>query len=320
MVLFTFLNRYSWTDKWGSRITTYFVDPLNFGSIILLATEITAIGLIIFWNKISNYHKIAYALIICFGLYMVTYCGSRTGWLATPAIFYVLIKYYEIKNGEKRRGAIVTLAFILVSIIFIYQSPGYVQKFKMIIDEIIEYKFNEMNPDNSVTMRISFVRMGLYYFIENPIKGWGDLGWMAKMYSPELVNYASEFTREYAKNGFHNELVSNAVHFGIFGIIAAIGYLFIPLIISLYYFKKKNIKMKENIKISSLLVASVSLHFIFHSVATEVTNLIFLVSFFSLTISIGLGEILHEEISDLERDRLVKKGHIQQVNTSNKSE
>jgi hypothetical protein len=78
--------------------------------------------------------------------------------------------------------------------------------------------------------------------------------------------------------------------------------------------------MKENIKISSLLVASVSLHFIFHSVTTEVTNLIFLVSFFSLTISIGLGEILHEEISDLERDKLVKKDHIQQVNISNKSE
>jgi len=294
MILFTFAYRPSWTSNWGSRITTYFVDPLSFGSIVLLATELTTIALAIYWDKISKYHKLFYVLVVCIGLYLVVFCGSRTGWLATPAILYVFIRYSQKKNEASKKEYIIAILLIILSIIFIYQSQGYVNKFQMMIDEVFEYNFYGMNPDNSVTMRISFIRMGIFYFLENPFLGWGDVGWITKINSPEITNYASEFTRDFAKNGFHNEIITNSVRSGILGLISSTLFLLTPTTIAIYFLNKYLNKKEEVVNISLFLVF-VSIHFSINSFATEVTNLIFLASFMGLTYAVTLGEILHDE-------------------------
>jgi len=81
-------------------------------------------------------------------------------------------------------------------------------KFAQAIQEILSYKRDEMNADTSVGMRISFYRFACFYYLQSPIAGWGDSGWMKRMNSPELL----VFTTHLFVTGMTTE-VTNLVFF-----------------------------------------------------------------------------------------------------------
>ena len=172
---------------------------------------------------------------------------------------------------------------------FIPLQPVLVEKIYLALSEISSYHWNSLNPDNSVGMRISFYRMAVFYFLENPFKGWGDLGWMELMNSPEISQYATAFTKEYARNGFHNEVFTSAVRSGIWGLISSIALLFTPVVFAI------NIQSKTNsytLKFLMLFLLIFMTHMIVAGMTTEVTNLVFLASFIGLSLSIFIGDTL----------------------------
>lgn len=285
-LVWTFLFTRIWPSYWGSGLTTYFVDPLTFGSYCLLFALLTIVGLSFFWLEMRWYQRLLSLAAVACGIYMSVASGSRTGWLNLP-VFLVLWIIYILKPkiGGLRTFAL-TAAIFLGLAALLGSMPYLANKFLLMVQEMRDYHWDAMNPDSSVTMRISFYRMGWFYFLERPFTGWGDLGWMEMMNAPGLMRYASPFTREFPSHGFHNEILTQTVHSGVWGLVSSSALFAIIL-----YRAISGIKLLGD---SAWMVSFVLLIFGFHlllaGMSTEITNLVFLVSFTGLTLGLLLGE------------------------------
>ena len=172
------------------------------------------------------------------------------------------------------------------------------------LKEIINYNLNQVNADISVELRLSFYRMGITYFLERPLAGWGDLSWMAQMDRPELAQFASEFAREAPKHGFHNEIITNAVRSGVWGLIASLslfGVVFKRAIQGL------NLKSNGEHRIVSLTLLVFISHLFIAGLTTEITNLVFLFSFIGLSMAVLLGEQIYLEEKLLACTKNIKR-------------
>jgi O-antigen ligase len=290
MLLWTFIDRPSWSTNWGeNRITTYFVDPLTFGSLTLLFSLLSVASLNFFWQKLSVIHRIVVPIAVLSGLYLSFISGSRTGWLALPLFLFIWMRYFAVQQYGKAKAILVALLFIGGILLLIPLQPVLVEKIHLTLLEVSNYHWNTLNPDTSVSMRISFYRMAIFYFFENPFKGWGDLGWMELINSPEISQYATAFTKDFAKNGFHNEVFTNAVKSGIWGLISSIALLFTPVVFAINILSQST---TCTLKFSTLFLLIFMTHMIVAGMTTEVTNLVFLASFIGLSLSIFIGDTL----------------------------
>ena len=302
-LIWTLLYKPSWTtlrppgEVWGlNRITTYFVDALSFGSLTLLFSLLSVAALNFFWHKLSITNRIFVLIAILSGLYLSVMSGSRTGWLALPLFLLIWIRFFAWQQYGKVKAILGVLLLLGGILLFIPLQPVLVEKIYLALSEISNYHWNSLNPDNSVGMRISFYRMAVFYFLENPLKGWGDLGWMKLIDSPEISQYATAFTRDYAKNGFHNEVFTSAVRSGIWGLISSIALFFVPVVFAINIQSKRTI---YTLKFLTLFLLIFMTHMLVAGMTTEVTNLVFLASFIGLSLSIFIGDtLMHAEKVD----------------------
>jgi len=188
-------------------------------------------------------------------------------------------------------GRLKTL-FILILIlitagIFIQSSPHFTAKVLAAINEISNYHWDAKSTEGSADIRVSFYRMALFYFLHNPVKGWGDLGWKELMNSPEIVQYASEYARNFPEHGFHNEILTSAVRSGIWGLVSSIAFFLFPIIWAVKILQKS---FNVDFKLFGFFILFLMLHMLLAGMTTEVTNLVFLASFLGLTISVLVGE------------------------------
>ena len=290
MLLCILIVRSGWFSSWGAiRITTNFVDPLTFGSLTLLFSLLSLASLSFFWQKLYFTHRIFLLIAIPSGLYFSVMSASRTGWLVLPFYLFIWLRYFACFQYGKKKAFLGALLLIGVIFLFIPLQPALVEKIYLAISEISNYRWNSLNPDNSVGMRISFYRMAVFYFLENPFKGWGDLGWMRLIDSPETSQYASIFAKDFAKNGFHNEVFTSAVRSGIWGLISSIALLFLPVAFAIIINFKST---SQTLKFLTLFLLIFMTHMIVAGMTTEVTNLVFLASFIGLSLSVFIGDSL----------------------------
>ena len=233
--------------------------------------------------------------ILC-GFYLSAKSGSRTGWANLPVFFAVWITFIATQKFTVRTTVLIVAAMTSVAVVAVMSQPFLVGKLVKAVNEIRTYQWNAINPDESVMMRISFYRMGLFYFLQNPMAGWGDLGWQRLMNAPEITVYASEYTREFAKNGFHNEVVTSAVRSGIWGLLSALGFLLIPLAYAFKVLRRNRYGSATYFNGFFLLVYM--LHLLISGMTTEVINLIFLASFHGLVIATVAGECIRMHVTE----------------------
>jgi O-antigen ligase len=50
------------------------------------------------------------------------------------------------------------------------------------------------------------------------------------MNSPDILQYASEYARNFPGHGFHNEILTSAVRYGIWGLASSINFFLPPII------------------------------------------------------------------------------------------
>jgi len=291
VLLWTFIYRPSWTSNWGDRVTTYFIDPLSFGSFISLFTIITIFSLSFYWVTLNYTKKLFLIVCLIIGFYLIIKCGSRTGLLSFPVAIIIWFYFIGKKYFTFTKSLIIVFLLFLLLVIIFSSNSNILYKIMLIKKEILEYQWNEVNLDNSIAMRINFIRMALYYISESPISGWGDTGWIILINNAEFSKYVSEFGQLYSKNGFHNEILTNTVRSGVFGLLSTLCILFIPIYMSFKMLYKDNNK-KNIINYHALCLLIIMLHYLLTSLSTEVTNLIVLSSFFGITIAIFLGELL----------------------------
>jgi O-antigen ligase len=288
-LLFTYFNKSSWSSSWGEgRITTYFVDVISFGHLTLLFSLFVVYSF--YEQKIPKNIFIKLFLFSSFiaGIYLSTMSASRTGWAFVP-IFFIFMCYKISRNYSFNIFIYFVIPFLLILLFFAFNQPLFVEKINEVYIEISGYKFYDVNYENKVGSRLSFYRMAIFYFFQNPISGWGDLGWLKIIDSPEIIKYTTAWTRDFARNGFHNEILTNSVRSGIWGALSSTNLLIAPMMLYLF---KRNFLLWENIKIISSLLLIFSFHMFIAGMTTEVTNLVFLSSFYGLTFSVLFGEAI----------------------------
>jgi O-antigen ligase len=286
-LIWTLFFRINWPTSWGVDLTTYFVDPLTFGSYCLLFSMLSIIGLSFSWSTMQTGSRLmSFSAAIC-GVFLALTSGSRTGWLNLP-IFLLLWTAYFLKPRLGGKTTLKITSIVLLVIAFLVWKDSYLlTKFSLAWTEIKNYNWNAMNEDTSVGMRISFYRMGYYYFSLRPIVGWGDLGWIEMMNSPNLAIYASEFARLSPKHGFHNEIITSAIRSGVFGLVSASCFYFVFIFHSAREFISGDNSLGKAISFASLIFMT---HLLVAGMTTEIANLVFLGSFIGLSLAVLFGE------------------------------
>ena len=287
-LIWTFTYRPSWTTNWGSHvITTYFVDVLSFGSLTLLFALLSFAALTFLWSSLSWLNRFISIASCLIGLYLSVKSGSRTGWLNMPVFLIVWALGFSLPTYGRLKTLLILFLILITAGIFIQSSPHFTSKVLAAINEISNYHWDAKSTEGSADIRISFYRMALFYFLHNPIKGWGDLGWKELMNSPDIVQYASEYARNFPEHGFHNEILTSAVRSGIWGLVSSITFFLFPIIWAIKILQKS---IYVNLKLFGLFILFLMLHMLLTGMTTEVTNLVFLASFLGLTISVLVGE------------------------------
>ena len=290
-LVWTCCHRVIWPNvSWGpDRLTTSFVDPLTFGSLCLMFALLSLAGL---W-VVKGRSRLAQAFVlvsVASGLFLSVTSGSRTGWLSLP--FFALLALYLGTRHAMSARLLVTIGLTCVLTIGVAMSvnPGPFDRLALGFAEVTNYNWHGMNPDGSLQMRISFWRMGAFYFMHRPLEGWGDLGWQTLVNSPELMVYASQYTREFASHGFHSEIMTSTVRSGVWGLISSISLFIVPLVCSL---KLRELKHSPTMQTILWFMWIFLGHQFLAGLSTEVTALIFQASFFGLCVAVGMGEAMY---------------------------
>jgi len=272
--------------QWEPYKTTYFVDPLTFCNYTTLFSMLSILGIIYFHKKLSLLNILFLILSIIAGFYLSITSGARTGWLSMP-IFIII--FWTVLNSELNKIAAVIYMLILMlgMCCLIYLNPYLIGKLLLGWQQLISYRANELNVDSSVSMRLSFIRMGFMYFIDRPWTGWGDLSWIANMDRPEFIKFASEEARLAPIHGFHNEIITSAVRSGVWGLFASLAFFVVPLYLAVLGLRTTFLK---TLKISSIILLLFMVHIFIAGLTTEITNLTFLASFLGVAIVTILGE------------------------------
>jgi len=216
--------------NWGDRATVVHIDPLTFGFMNLSLALMCFASVIFDFKKVKiSFNTFLKAIAFLVGIYLSIRSGSRSGWLAFPfviaGIFYVLYK-------PSRSRALVLLAGVLGLTLIIYQYVPIVNvRIGIMLNELSDYPWTGgMAPDNSVAMRITFYRLGGFYFSQSPLFGWGERGYSEIKNALPLLNFSSQSTRDFAfASLFHSEWTTQAVRFGILGLLGVFLVFWIPI-------------------------------------------------------------------------------------------
>ena len=270
----------------SSRLAIYFVDPLTLGYLSL------TLGMLSFFG-INMYSKNRWFVIIlkiigaAVGFYISLKTQSRTGWLAIPLALFLLLWLHGPKN--KILSTFIALIISVVLTISIYQaSPTVQNRVHEALLDLQDYKLDQVNSESSIGERISFARMSLYYYKLSPLYGWGLQGYMVHANDPELVVFASESTRASPGRGslFHSEFTTNAVAYGLLGIIYTLLIFFAPLTLCIYQWARG-----VNPRLCAFGIVCLLCE-IFSSLSTEIFGLKFAASFHAVFLACLCAELL----------------------------
>lgn len=218
------------SDAWGGRQTISFIDPLTFGHLNL------TLGLMCFVAAMFDVaHKkvtlntalkiVAFAV----GVLLSVKSGSRTGWLAVPLVLCIV--FYQIYKPGPVKLLLMVLAVFTSLALFVGLNADMTFRFNLMADEILTYPWRGgLAPDTSVGMRVTFYRLGFYYFSQSPWFGWGNRGYADIKDAAELLSFSSQSTRDFAFGAlFHSDLTTQSVRYGVFGLLSVLIVFLIPL-------------------------------------------------------------------------------------------
>lgn len=269
-------------NPWASdRMSNHFADPLAFGYIVL-SFSMMALTSLVYSMPRSRWLTLLTVIAFCAGVYMNIMTQSRTGWLAIPLGLGFLL--YSKRKNLNTKSTIFILSITAAALLLIY---GFSERVRLrigaAISDITSYSLVGIAPDTSVGMRITFLRIASDMIAERPLIGHGDTQ-QKRPNVPEIVNsYASPHAINFAlSSGFHNEVVTNAVQYGILSGIAALLLFLVPLAI---YWKNLHASQTSN-QYAAALGIVFTLTYFTSSLSTEVFGLKYTASLYALMTAI----------------------------------
>ncbi len=268
------------------RLSTYFINPITFGYLCIMLSLLSFVSIDFSKNR-SKLLILIQLFGVAIGAYLSLLSLTRTGWVAVPIVLMLWLAFNQLKY-KSMITTITILATILLSTA-IYQSfPKMQVRIDEAVNETLNYKWSEKNPDTNVGARISMARLAIFLFKQKPLEGWGDKGFANQLNRPEL-GFASLTTREIAlNNGFHNIISASAVKSGIWGLISIIAIFLTP---ALLYAKGLQSKSTPVRKLALLSMSFVIFEFI-SGMTIEIFDLKYTAAFYALMTTVFCGSLL----------------------------
>lgn len=267
---------------WGpDRMSTYFSDPLVFGYFSLTLGLISAASIHLL-KKDTKAVMLLKLVGLVIGLYLSVQSGSRTGWLAVPVVLGLWLYWQSAGRPDQRKlwGAGLIIVFLATLTLM---SGTVSQRLALAINEVATYNWVGMAPETSVGLRITFLRIAADLFASNPLLGFGDTAHQPIALPSHIYNYATaESLHEAFYAGFHNEVVTNAIRFGLAGLLSSLLLFITPIyLFSSHLCARSNIQ-RANAWLGLVLMLCVCIS----SLSTEVFDLKYTASFFALMIAL----------------------------------
>lgn len=276
------------------RASTYFVDPLTFGS-LNLTLGLCCLLSIDLYGRDDWWVRIYKGTGFIVGVYLSILSGSRTGWLALPLVLFL---WLNLRMTRYRVPAFISV--LLLAGGSYYFSTTLQQRLDLAGQEIMSYHWNALNPQTSVGDRLSFLRMAVFLLTQNPWSGFGDHGFSEFINHPELNRYALQETQEFAlRSGFHNEIATNMVRSGVWGLLSSSALFLIPAL----FFIRSLYSVSLQIKKIALLALGYLICTFISGMTTEVFNLKFTASFHALMFSCFISSLLVHHAVDRRTER-----------------
>jgi O-antigen ligase len=199
------------------RTTSYFIDPITFGSLCL---AFGLLSLVLLLHKPRTIPKFIWFTISAFcGFYLSIRSESRTGWIALPFVILLLVKT-QLKLNYKKTILVGSILIALSSFTLYHSSEVVKNRFDQVAQEVHSYQWQQGSNSTSIGERITYIRMGLHLIALRPLSGWANLDMSSELSNPQFSRYATPETRLGVKGGgFHNEYINNGVKYGIPGIV-----------------------------------------------------------------------------------------------------
>jgi O-antigen ligase len=227
LALISYVPATFWSTYPG-RLSNHFIDPLIFGQVAL------ALGVISLLMARFNEKRVWFITLLQLigavaGIYLSIRSGSRTGWLGIPLLVFFLAMHYSMLSRWKTALLAITAVGLFISALY-FGSSTMKPRLNDMYSETINYRWNSMNADTNVGVRISWMRIGWHFFSIHPLSGWGDQGLEKNINDEAIAVHASKASRDgILIAGFHNDFVANAVRYGIGGFISTVGIFLLPL-------------------------------------------------------------------------------------------
>lgn len=272
------------------RDTTTVVDPLVFGYLSLTFGLMCLASITPRQWREREWASLAWRVLgVALGFYLSLRSGSRTGWIAVPVVVGVWL-YLHWGRGHPARSLAVLLVAAAAPVLAYFALPTVEARVDEAWLQFTSYNWTGVAPYSSVGLRITFLRIAADSFALHPFAGMGDTSRLPVHLLPTFP-YASPEAREAAFHAaFHNQVVSNAVRYGIGGLLATAALLLVPLALCARQLRHRNLVNRQNAALGFAFSACIVLS----SLTTEVVDLKFLASFYTAMVALLCGAALAE--------------------------
>ncbi len=219
-----FATKYLYRDvQYGTdRLANNFIDVVGYGQ-ICISMSLVILAMVERNDSKGVFFTFWKILGLAFGVLISIETQSRTGWFSILGVIAFLLWI----NREHIKGKSFALLFFLIigaSYVLFNEIHIIHQRLFEAYLELKNYPWSGgVAPYGSVSLRITFFRIGWFYFTHSPWYGWGEKGFVGLMNSPELLAFASKYAIDYSYvRLFHNELVTQMVRYGMLGVLGYI--------------------------------------------------------------------------------------------------
>ncbi len=280
------------TDTWSvERPTIAHVDPLMLCALSLMGSLLCMINI-----NLDKHSKLWLNFLnlvgVVSGFYIALATQSRTGWLAVPIVIILLI-IYRSRLPKRKKFPFAIITALLISLGAFYFSETLHNRVERAVEDVTSYNLSGSDENTSLGLRITFFHIAIELFKQRPLSGWGS-GYQAGIETPQIQAFSSAVTRQFAVDAlFHSELGTTMVKSGVWGVIATLFIFIVPMIFLIRLNRMMHSRFNQRDVVDlQLMGLTVLTTFIITGLSTEVFNLKYVASFFSLLMSSILGSAL----------------------------
>jgi O-antigen ligase len=285
--LIPFVPKTFWSTQ-VDRLSNHFIDPLIFGYVSLSLGTLSAINWFYSSNKISV-KSFIYFFGAVSGAYLSLRSGSRTGWFALPIVFFLFI-FFDSRLGNLNKILLSSILTVVIGMASYNLSDVVKNRVDSMAAEISAYQWNEVTDDSSIGHRISWARIGLYYFSIHPLVGWNEKDLRSNINDDFVSSFSSQSSREeLIAVGFHSDYFSRLVRYGILGIFSLFMLFAAPLIFFWRFRQNHQVLIFTRLGIAYVIFQAIG------SLTYHILDFKFMASFYSMMIAVLVGLIINNK-------------------------